>query len=75
MDRARVKKLAGDYQMDTDGKLIEPGVPIQLSLEIKAIETTEELPTLEKNILQPEEIRTISYGATSFNKRFAVVYL
>lgn len=74
-DRARVRKLAGAYQMDKNGKLIEPGVPIQLRFKINAIETAEERPMLEKDILQPEEIRTISHGADSFNKRFATVIL
>lgn len=75
VDRARVRKLAGAYDMDKSGKLIEPGVPIQLRFKIYSIEAEEERTLLENTILQSEEIRTISHSATSFNKQFAVVDL
>lgn len=74
-DRARVRKLAGDYEMDKSGKLIEPGVSIQLRFQIYSIEAGEERTLLEKTILQPEEIRMTSYGAEFFSKRFAEVPL
>lgn len=69
VDRARVMKLAGEYN------LIESGVPIQLRLKINSIEAAGEQTLIKDSILQPEEIRKISHSSTSFNKQFAVVNL
>lgn len=75
MDRSRVRQLAGAYDMDKTGKLIEPGVLIKLRFKIYSIEAEKERALFERTIMQPEDIRTISHGATSFNKQFAVVDL
>ena len=72
VDRERVRKLAGRYEKDNNGKLIEPGVPILLRFKIDAIDDSGVQPMLEQEI---SELRMTSYGADSFDKRIAEVIL
>ena len=71
-DRERVSKLAGRYEKDPNGKLIQPGVPILLKLRIDAIDDSGVRPMLEREI---SDLRTTSYGSDSFDKRIATVPL
>lgn len=65
-DHERVRKLAGRYEKDKNGKLIEPGVPILLRLRINVIDASGERPMFEQEI---SELRVTSDGPDSFNKR------
>lgn len=71
-DRARVRKLAGEYEKNQNGELIEPGVPILLRLKIDVIDDSGVKTMLEQEI---SELRMTSYGAVSFNKRISAVPL
>lgn len=72
VDRERVRKLAGRYEKDNNGKLIEPGAPILLRLKIDAIDDSGIKPMFDQEI---SELRMTSHGADSFNKRIAEVPL
>lgn len=71
-DRERVRKLAGRYEKDNSGKLIEPGVPILLRFKISVIDASGERLILDQEI---SELRKTSHGADSFNKRIIEVPL
>lgn len=71
-DGERVRKLAGRYEKDNNGKLLEPGVPILLRIKIDEIDDTGVKPMLDQEI---SELRTTSHGANSFDKRITEVPL
>jgi len=71
-DFERVRKLAGRYERDKYGKLIEPGVPIILRLGIYAIEPSGERLVLEQDV---SELRRTSAGSCQFNKQVAYLVL
>lgn len=71
-DRKRVRKLAGDYGKDKNGKLIEPGVSIPLRLTISSIDEKGENPLLEREYVEAE---MYSYGDDSFDKRIDLIEL
>lgn len=71
-NRERVRKLAGRYEQDKNGKLIEPGVPILLRLKIDVIDDSGVNPMLEQGV---SELKLTSWGGDSFNKRIAEVPL
>ena len=71
-DRARVRKLAGSYEKDKNGKLIEPGIPIVLRFKINVIDSAGERPMLEQEI---PVLGLTSWGGDSFSKQIAGVPL
>lgn len=56
-DRDRVKKLAGDYAQDKDGKLIKPGVPIVVRIRLNARK-----PSALEGVLEKEFHEERMYG-------------
>jgi len=72
VDRERVRKLAGRYEQDNNGKLIEPGVPILLRFKIDVIDDSGIKPMLDQ---VTSELRMTSHGADSFDKRIIEVPL
>lgn len=71
-DRARVRKLAGSYEKDKNGKLIEPGIPIVLRFKINVIDDSGERPMLEQEI---PVLGLTSWGGDSFSKQITTVIL
>ncbi len=71
-DRERVSKLAGGYQMDKNGKLIQPGVPIALRFKIDAIDDSG-IKTIHEE--ETVDLRMTSYGKGFFDKRITSVSL
>jgi hypothetical protein len=71
-DRERVKKLAGDYGRDKDGRLLKPGISVPLRLKINLIDSHGEKTLLEREILEEE---MWAYGADNFKKQIAIVPL
>jgi hypothetical protein len=71
-DRERVKKLAGDYERNKEGKLLKPGVAVPLRLKISVIDSFPEKTLLEREILEEE---MWAYGADNFKKQIAIVPL
>lgn len=68
VDGARVGKLAGRYEKDKNGKLIEPGVPVVLRLKIYVIDSSGDRLMLEQDV---SELRRTSAGSGQFNKQVA----
>ena len=52
VDRERVKKLAGDHQIDKNGQLTDPGIKMPLKLIIRAVDNSEERIIFDKEILE-----------------------
>ncbi len=71
-DRARVRKLVGSYEKDKNGKLIEPGIPIELKFKIYAIDSAGERLMLEQEI---PVLGLTSWGGDSFDRQIAMVIL
>ena len=71
-DRERVKKLAGDYGRNQNGKLINPGISVPLNLNINVIDSLGERPIFNLKIVE-EEMR--GYGADHFLKQIATIPL
>jgi len=71
-DFERVGKLAGRYDKDKSGRLIEPGVPIALRLKIFVIESSGDRLIFEQDV---SELRTTSVGSGQFNKQVAYLIL
>jgi len=71
-DRARVRKLAGSYEKDKNGKLIEPGTPIELKFKIYTIDSAGERPMLEQKF---SVLGLTSWGGDSFDRQIAMVIL
>jgi hypothetical protein len=71
-DRERVRKVAGDYGRDADGKLLKPGVSIPLRLKIGIIDASGNKTLLERDILEEE---MWAYGADNFKKKIVTVSL
>ena len=63
LDRDRVKKLAGDYAQDKDGKLVQPGVPIPIRIRLNARE-----PSALEGVFEKEfrEERMYAYSDTYY---------
>lgn len=71
-DRRRVRKLAGDFGRDRNGKLIEPGISIPLGLKISVIDSSGERSLLEREILEEE---MYAYGSDHYSKQIIEVVL
>jgi hypothetical protein len=71
-DRARVRKLAGEYGRDKAGKLFEPGVPIPLRIRIEARKPSTLESVFEREFLE-EEMYAI--GDTYFRTMITTVKL
>jgi hypothetical protein len=71
IDRARVRKLTGGYEVVKSGKVMEPGIPTPVKLRVIAIEATGEKLVYEK---ETDPILT-SWGGDSFAKNIAYVVL
>lgn len=65
LDGARVGKLAGRYDKDKSGRLIEPGVPIVLRLKIYVINSSGDRLVLEQDV---SELRMTAMGGDHYTK-------
>ena len=71
-DRARVKKLAGDYAKDQAGKLIQPGVPIAVRVRIHALKPSALEGVFEREFFEQE---MYAFGDSYFRKEITELKL
>jgi len=65
IDRARAKRLAGGYDLDQWGRLVNPGLAIFLELEIRQIQPISQSTLVKMN---SSELPLSSWGGDNFSK-------
>lgn len=74
LDRARVKRLSGDYQKDKAGKPITPGVAFTLRLTVIKTAPGTENKIFDQEI-NVEEMPVTSWSNDEFDKEIAAIHL
>lgn len=71
-DKRRVRKLAGGFGRDKNGKLLDPGISIPLKLTINIVDSSGERLLLEKEIREEE---MYAYGTDAYLKKISRIAL
>lgn len=64
-ERARIRKLTGSAKKNKEGRAVEPGIPIPLTIKISVIESQEEHLIVDTEL---SELTLESWGADSLTK-------